>query len=152
MDDRKIHRLLSRSSTTHPYFLGVFPCDRVPRARQYPCGFVLNLDGAGEQGIHWVSVFMPNPQQIWYFDSYGFGPNECILNGLGGFKKFIRNAYMFQTRKSTNCGYYACYFIFKCSQGVHIEHVISDLLSKLSKARRKGAVDRFVKDFVNKQM
>lgn len=152
MNDRKIHRILTRNLTTLPNFLGVFPCNSLPEIRQYPCGFVLNLDSEGEKGSHWVGVFMPQPQFIWYFDSYGFGPNECVLDSLGNFTKFVRNAYMFQTRKSTCCGFYACYFIYKCSLGMHIEEIIGDLLSKLAKARRKGAVDKFVREFVNKQM
>jgi hypothetical protein len=43
MDSITIDRLLSEHSVTRKYFKGVFPADKVPKCRMFPCALVVNL-------------------------------------------------------------------------------------------------------------
>lgn len=144
MNTLTIERRLSRSALTNRYFLGVFPCDRVPRIHKFPSSLVLNLDPASQAGSHWVAVFALSPHKLYYFDSYGMAPTDCVRKSLQQFSKITRNNHIFQSLNSTICGHYSMLFIALSSSGMSFENIIRLLLSK-SRYR-----DNYVKSLVNK--
>lgn len=144
MNTLTIERRLSRSPLTKRFFLGVFACDRVPPIHKFPSSFVLNLDPSSEGGSHWVSVFAVSPHKLYYFDSYGMAPNECVRKSLGQFSKITRNTRVFQSLNSNICGHYSMLFIALSSMGVHFDRIIKLLLAR---SRNR---DNYVKSLTNK--
>lgn len=95
---------LSRLLRDVPYFLGVFPANKLPNPKDVPKGSALiaNYSNAGTSGTHWIAILhMNDPDDApMYFDSYGFSPGDlnAILKEHATFEKYME-------RLSEHAGY-----------------------------------------------
>ena len=71
-------------------------------------GFV-NIDNGSQGGSHW-NCFIVKDNKSFFFDSFGFQPDEFILNQL--LKPIIYNNYKIQDINSRLCGTYSLYFFY----------------------------------------
>jgi len=102
---------------------------------------VINLDEYWRRGSHWVAIFARNPEQVFYFDSFGEPPTYKIREYLdANFKKITVNNHPFQNFVSNVCGDYCIFFIFCMSYNINF----SIFINKLG---RKKYPDAFVKCF-----
>jgi len=79
---------------------------------------IFNLDPHDEPGSHWVCGFVDTEASAaYYFDSYGYEPQEEIIEFLGRMKEQgIKNVYyndIRHQRKGSECGMY-CLFVIIC--------------------------------------
>lgn len=126
------------------HFAGVFPANTIPQIHHYPAGFILNLDNLGEQGSHWVGLWLKRDGvHATYFDSFGLPPlNDAIFDFLKVYKCEM-NAKTFQHLTSSDCGYYTILFIILSSRGYPlsaIKYLFYELYGKIN--------DKLVKDYI----
>ena len=81
-------------------------------------GVIFNLDKHDEPGSHWVCAFVDIPKKsAYYFDSYGYEPQEEIVTFLERCKdQGCTNVYyndIRHQRKGSECGMY-CLFVIIC--------------------------------------
>ena len=106
---------------------------------------VANFDDSTKPGTHWVAIFAPNKDEVYYFDSFGDGEGvENITNFLEeNFRLVTRQTLGIQNKNSIVCGYYTVYFIWMCAKRIPFRKITTVL------AEMKNP-DRFVVEFVNK--
>lgn len=116
MNSLEIQCILSCYAKTKKIFRGVYPSDMLPAViKNYPSAFVVNLSPSCERGTHWIAIYLDGKKCCYYFDSFGFPPNNPSI------EKFIRknstsqviSMAELQSTNSTVCGAYAiCFIIF----------------------------------------
>lgn len=84
-------------------------------------GFVFNLDPHDEPGSHWVALYVDmNKSHIYYFDSYGFMPEDeirILINRFYDELKDMNSRCVIEINrkrkqfKNSECGVYCIYFI-----------------------------------------
>jgi hypothetical protein len=93
-------------------FLGVFAADHLPkRIRTYPSCYVANIDPHDRAGQHWVACFLPSPNKLEFFDSYGLPPESYAELQLARLPQTDVNPECLQSLYSTACGHYCIYFL-----------------------------------------
>lgn len=102
-------------------FGGVFPCDGLPAHKAGFLYFIVNLDPKHLPGSHWIAIAFKKDIAL-YFDSYGRAPmQKDILTFLRRNARIIKyNTIMFQNFKSTSCGLFSLYFLYKISRNSSI--------------------------------
>lgn len=85
---------------------------------------VVNLDASEYVGSHWVAIFAPNKQNVYYFDSLGAEPRGAIKEYLRKYKFVTKNKRIIQSITSDSCGYYAICFIYFTSIGETFESIM----------------------------
>lgn len=104
-------------------FAGVFPCDGLTMQKRNPyfLYYIVNLDPKHLPGTHWVAIAFKKDVAL-YFDSFGRPPMQRnILNFLKRNSRIIKyNASVFQNYKSTTCGLFSLYFLYKTSRNLPI--------------------------------
>jgi hypothetical protein len=136
MDTEQINKILWGNEITRPFYVGCYPCDRLPTVSEFPRTVVANLDPTSKQGTHWVALFYKSPALLYYFDSLGSPPNKCLLTGLKG-SKIVYNTEIYQNPLSNRCAHHVISFIYNLCAGIMLE----DYLIKLSSS---GNSDNFV--------
>lgn len=109
----QIEKVLQNDKRCKRYFIGVYPCDKIPKKIKVPSCFVINTDNSQGPGEHWVCVFMDNKRTCFFFDSFGLSPKYYDLDkklkvlcvSLKWNKKIYQPIY------STSCGYYVLLFL-----------------------------------------
>ena len=126
MNNVSITRILTGHKTTQNIFKGVFPSDQIPLSRPKfkPVCYVANIDPARFAGSHWVALYLTPEGENEYFDSYGLPPI------LPRFLKLLRfdyryNATQLQSLKSTVCGQYCVFYVWRKSLGESLERIIN---------------------------
>lgn len=111
-------------------FKGVFACDALPSKFTLPAAFVINLSPKADKGTHWVAVYIDKYGTAFYFDSYGFAPdNKNIRNFLRlHSNRLSYNKRQIQHISSVKCGKFVCIFIITKMYNKSFD----DLLDKLS--------------------
>lgn len=122
-------------------FKGVFACDTLPSKISCPAVFIVNLSRKNEAGSHWVSIYMNQNSECYYFDSFGFPPkNKFIIMFLKKHaKRIYYNKRQIQHITSIKCGKYCClfcicvlkhsaigHFIQKFSQNLYVNEIVVD--------------------------
>lgn len=80
--------------------------------------YIFNNDDKDNSGTHWVAAFT-SPKATIFFDPFGLPPSEEILKFLKTSKaeKHIYSSSQLQNIRSSLCGYYVLYFIYKMYKG-----------------------------------
>lgn len=148
MNTKEIDKILDRNSRTHPFYIGCFAADRIPRITRYPCCMVLNTDPSALEGSHWVAVFVPSPQLVEYFDSLADWPpvSNHIAGFLQRFPDIQRCPMALQSDRSGACGKHVIYFLWRRCQGWSLARICQHL------QQCKSGADRLVCAFVRAQV
>lgn len=116
MNSIEIEKCLRKNKFTRKYFLGVFPCNLLPKEKIHkkPCILIVNTDPNNKEGRHWTSIWLTK-RNTDFFDSSGksFKQNKF-------FNQFILkncnhtivtyNGSQIQQNYSNVCGKYCCLF------------------------------------------
>ena len=100
-----------------PRFNGVYSRDNLPKIKDG--AYIINLDECSNIGIHWVSLWVNNTNNVTYFDSFGveYIPKEIKavinhpLSSTLHNKNIITNTFRIQVYDSIMCGYLCIGFI-----------------------------------------
>lgn len=139
--------ILSTNCATRPLFLGVYPCDLLPKRyiSKRPALVVANTDKNGMPGEHWVGVYL-SMDSVSYFDPYGLGPhNQYIREFLErNGNTILCNNFQLQPLGSDACGKYVatylCYRAMEKTLGdylnafqncVDVDHCVRDTFRRL---------------------
>jgi hypothetical protein len=117
MNNIEISTIFEKINKRDMYFIGVFPCDLLPREklRKLPCSLIINLSPSNEIGSHWTSIFIDKTRTGHYFDSFGVKPfNKDIKKFLNKqCVKYTWSSKELQSSNSSLCGAYAiCFIVF----------------------------------------
>lgn len=66
---------------------------------------IINLGDSYRSGTHWVALWV-EPKRLTYFDSYGVGPEDEIIQ-LAGDRKIHYNTKQVQRYEEEHCGVWA---------------------------------------------
>lgn len=144
MEGGVINRAMKKNPITKRFYLGTFPADRIPKVTSYPSSMVVNMDNSNLPGSHWVAMFVPSRDTIFYYDSFGVPPyNKNIQKFLKQFRRVEVNRTTFQSMISDVCGYYVMYFLYFCSQGYSIQKIKETLAAQTNP-------DEYVYRFANR--
>ena len=115
MKTNDLYRKVSRRC--RGMFLGVFPCDMLPRnlPKKRPLLMICNTDPSYKSGEHWIVIYFDINGTAEYFDSFGRKPepvferfiNRCCTS-------FVCNREQLQSALSRFCGHYCVFYcLFK---------------------------------------
>jgi hypothetical protein len=99
---------------------GIFSKDQPPQHLQVG-GYIVNLENSHDSygrkldGSHWVA-FWVEPNEVVYFDSFGFPPSWDTQHLLRRFVPYRYNRVQIQNVNSGICGYYALFFVWYMNQ------------------------------------
>lgn len=98
-----------------PGFLGVYPCDLLPRdvtARTLHTGLIINTDPHNMPGQHWVAVYLDKGKGE-FFDSFGREPQREIQQLLERCcpAGWAYSPHSIQSMVSSVCGNYCLMFL-----------------------------------------
>ena len=87
---------------------------------------IINLDGFGSLGTHWVCCWRAKNGTHEYFDSFGFPPpleweKEMSMHAI---KHFFRNDNQIQWEQSVRCGYYCLLFLNERNKGTSFVDIL----------------------------
>ena len=126
-----INEILEKFRNENYLFLGVYSCDSdFNKIRNYNyTSIVFNTDPSYLPGTHWTGAFIDNINKIiYYYDSLGSVPNECIEKTLKSkCYKIITNKYIHQ-KNDKLCGFYVIYFIL-----YNLHNIINNKIIKYPK-------------------
>ena len=128
MDSEEIDKIIA-STKAGLYYRGCRPSDQLQLPFKYPSAYVVNEDPKGLPGTHWVAIFLKNPREAYYFDSFGREPLDRIQQFLSNYEKIVKNHKIFQSPLSNTCGLYAIYFLIHMSKGNSFDSLIKTLNS-----------------------
>ena len=140
MNTQRINQILFNNNITKPFYIGCLPCNYSPNVTKFPVCFVFNLDDSSQKGSHWVGVYAKNFSNVYYFDSFGEAPTQCIKQSLLKFGIIYYNKFCFQSPFSDVCAYYAIFFIYSLCSNVKFENFLKIL-------KRQKEPDLYVKSF-----
>ena len=127
MDNEKIEKILWSTKIGRKYFLGCFCSSKIPNIVRYPAAMIVNEDRCGNEGTHWVAMYIKNPNSITYFDSYGNEPIEPLHKFLKDFDNIEKNTIPFQSPLSSYCAHYCIYFVYFICIGTPFKTIIDSL-------------------------
>ena len=128
MDTLQINSILFNDPFTKKYFLGTFPCDKLPSKTPREFSLVVNVDRSDQPGLHWQSVF-GRGDDVFFMDSFGNRPQGLILEFCKRFPHVYYNAMAHQKPTATTCGKYSIFHIKQMSHGVPFEDVVNKFVS-----------------------
>ena len=124
----QIERALTLDEHAGRNFVGVFPCNKLPREiTSYPSSVVANTDPEGKPGTHWIAFYFDELGHLDYFDSYGKPPDTypyltqfAANNGVS----VSFNDRQLQALTSDVCGYYCISFVGMRSRGHSLPYIM----------------------------
>lgn len=143
MDSLQIEKILETNPVTRPWFKACLPSDLLSMPTNFPASYVVNMDSSRKEGSHWIGMFMPNKNEVFYFDSLKKDVPLSIDKFLRAFPRFKTNKFPYQSAFSETCGPHSIVFIYYMSLGYTFEHY-TNLLNSIHDT------DLFVKKIVNK--
>ena len=123
MDSLQIEKVLEANPVTRQWFRGCVPSDMLLHPSSFPTSHVVNLDPSRKEGSHWIGLFVPNKNEIFYFDSLKKDIPQSINNFLKSFPKFKTNKIPYQSLFYETCGPHAIVFIYYLSLDIHLNNI-----------------------------
>lgn len=117
---------LARMMKRHKNFHGCFMRDELP-STLHQGGYILNLDtskghieaGHVVYGSHWVGIYVFPDRTLYWFDSYGFGPPQPLLDKWRShFRELYSNTAILQKFGQCNCGSLSVQFLKHAEKGL----------------------------------
>lgn len=133
LDSNQLRYLVRHDRVLAPYFLGVFPADRLPQVRRRPAGLIVNADPAHQPGSHWLAMYFGTDDNDEFFDSYGQAPRtyrsswEAVLR-----PGYLYNSRSLQGRRTTVCGHYCYYYLAQRFRGRSLNQIVNTFPGPLS--------------------
>lgn len=153
LSNQQLYQLLAYD----PYFIGVFPRNRLPMSaivcRQLPLTLIVNTDTANLPGRHWVAIYVDEQRRGEYFDSLSQPIPKHMLLWLSCFTnqwKYVLRPFIdppIQNIYSLTCGAFAFYFVHQRPLFNFSHEVLWPFLSSSSLIDN----DRFVISFTLKK-
>jgi hypothetical protein len=134
-------------------FLGVMPASNVPLIKSLnkytntPIAFIANTDPAPEPGSHWLGFYRKNiNSELECFDSFGMPASSYgyFGNSNAACTSTSVNHVQYQSDSSSDCGFYAIYYIMCRSERLSIPCILNSLSFYLPIPR----VDSYVRAYV----
>lgn len=102
-----------------PYFRGVYPIDRLPKAIRAPSSLIINTDTHNKPGEHWLAVCFKRDGLLYAFDSFGFYYPRTLKMYLisRGANKIKYNKIKYQENHETSCGQYCVAWLIAMNYG-----------------------------------
>lgn len=130
MDSIQITRALKRDPMTRRAFIGVFACDKLPKTiSKYPACLVVNTDFYGNEGKHWLAMYIPDPGTLEFFDSFGRSPTFFkghIVRFVSKFPYVIHNDVPLQSLFSTVCGQFCIFYLYCKCRGRTMKSIVNN--------------------------
>ena len=126
MNNVDIERSLNNDSFVRRIFIGVFPADKLPTAKEFPGGYIANTQPSGMDGEHWVAFYCIN-NEVECFDSFGNNPaiySEYLKNWLEDEYKIIQHEKI-QSNNTTVCGQHCMFFILARAHNISYQNILS---------------------------
>src|SRR5215813_9588779 len=129
MYSSQIDRALNNDKFVSGHFMGVFPCDLLPKQiKKFPAALIANTDPSSKKGEHWVAYYFDKKKNSEYFDSYGFPPiNGDLFNCLiknSDCSNITCNDVQLQDLNSEVCGHYCIAFIARKARGESMKEIV----------------------------
>jgi hypothetical protein len=144
MNTSEISACMKQDHRVAPYFVGVYPRNKLPSLEKFPSALIANTDVNKGPGEHWVAMYFPTDGQPMYFDSYGLPPQKQEFSKYMG-SQYDHNNMQLQSPFSSTCGQYAIFFVAMACRGCTMKQ-IQDLFDK----KNLEDNDVLVTDFVNR--
>lgn len=112
----ELNSILRNHPHTNRFFLGTFPCDRIPRKPRPLTCFISNTDPHNKPGEHWVAFWVSRKGNTFYFDSFGLPPivikhvSFCQRSSDG---RWDYNRQQLQSLSTTTCGAHCVRFLIE---------------------------------------
>ena len=133
MNTKQLWIALTLNPKSNFYFDGIFSIDTLKDIKEKPSLIICNTDPSDEPGKHWVLYFF-NEDSVDFYDSlvrdityYGSEFIDFIKNFTSNFEQYLRRT---QPIKSDLCGQYCLYYAFAKCNGLSMEKIINNMLSK----------------------
>jgi hypothetical protein len=153
MQTSDIFNVIERFPNVKEKFMGVFPCDLIPKQMdQFTC-LIFNLSKSGEKGTHWNALIRNynNSQQAVYEIFDPLSTNFAVLNPYLNFKNatYYFNSQSFQDPESSICGLMSIYFLIARMHDIYVNYneILSEIFEPDVKQNTQIVMD-FFKDFV----
>lgn len=94
-------------------FIGVYPCDRLPRLK-WGQAMIVNTDPHNRPGQHWVALHKTKLGCLEYFDSFGLPPLVPQIRkyiNLSSHNSFTYSSVQLQHETGQTCGNYCIVFV-----------------------------------------
>ena len=155
--DRLPNTQLNQALSTNPYFIGVYPRDRLPktldlcRRQRPPLTLIVNTDTCNLSGRHWVAAYIDQSGHAEYFDSLAQPIPYHISLWLTRFAAqwtYVLHPFIdppIQNMSSQTCGAFTFYF-------VHRRPLLNSCRAVLSPFRSSHSNDQFVITYLNKML
>lgn len=94
-------------------FVGVFPCDCLPRKVRLPAAFIINSSPKKSLKGHWLGLYIGENGTAEYFDSFGFPPKQKEIQQFIRLhaKRLVFNNKQIQHLSSVKCGKFVIVFM-----------------------------------------
>lgn len=134
MNSLQIEKILSQDPVTRKFFLGVFASDQLPRRMtHFPACFVSNVDKSTQPGSHWIAFYLPSPDEVEFFDSYGNEPlffRGSISDYVSHFSHVTSNPLTLQSPVTAVCGQFCIFYVYYRCRGKSLKSFLSQFVSE----------------------
>ena len=144
MDSDGVLRICRKDPVLRNIFVGVFPCNKIPKVEKLPFCLIANTKPHNHPGEHWVAIFVNKEGYGDFFCSYGLKPDKVFVDFMG--KHCVDWNYSqkcLQNIMSTTCGQYAVFFLHARANGLPLKKFM-ELFTKNQKEN-----DTIVTTFIN---
>lgn len=133
--DQQLRHLGSHDPNLAPYFVGVFPSDRLPShpIRDRPRGYIVNIDTHDQPGSQWIALWT-NDRACTVMGSFAislpmYEPHALLDWLTDHFEGYESNRHAMQAVDSQACGLYILMFLVHMSVGGSLD-TFADIFSR----------------------
>lgn len=153
MNSIEIDELLRSNPITQKYYVGIFPCDALPKKLLKGGEFVIvNFCSKSSIGCHWLLISMlRNGKDLEIFDSSGMPThifNGSILKFLRrhGKRRFVWNRMQLQAENSSTCGQFCVLYAYFKSVGINLKNFQKMFNKKPHLEKNDDIVNKMVRE------